>query len=187
MSIVELSRVLIRLANSQDRQEIVRLEKLAVKNLCQNIYDERQIDTVTERIEHLRFNDEIVFVAEQNDNLVGFVSLLSYRKILRTLYVRQNLQDKGIGARLLKAIEQEAVKQKISTLKVTSSLAERSFYNAQGYQEIAFCQLGKMDLLIPCIAMQKKLSNSFQLQGNWSFLCKMTTAILPNALFLLAL
>lgn len=185
MPIVESSQILIRLACPQDRKEIIQLEKLAIKNLCQDIYNQKKIDNLTKQINHLRFNDEVVFVAEKDNTIIGFASLLSYRQTVRTLYVQHGLIRQEIGTKLLNAIEAEAIKRKIQILKVTSSLTERSFYNSQGYQEVAFCHLGKMDILMPCIAMQKRLRNSSQSYWRIHFLLRIIMAIIPNTLFIL--
>lgn len=184
MQIAKLSQILIRLAQPQDRQKIIQLEKLAVRNLCQNSYDTAQIDTLTENIHRLHFNDEVIVVAEKNNIIIGFASLLSYRQIVRTLYVEPKFGHQQISTKLLNAIEQEAIKKRINILKVTSSLAERAFYNSQGYQEIAMCNLGKMDILAPGIAMEKKLVLS---RYNLLFkaLSQMTLASIPNLFFLL--
>lgn len=186
MTITKLSQILIRLAQPQDRQKIIQLEKLAVRNLCQNSYDTAQIDILTEKIHRLHFNDEVIVVAEKNNTIIGFASLLSYRHIVRTLYVEPKFVRQQISSQLLSAIEREAMNKKINILKVTSSLAERAFYNSQGYREIAVCNLGKMDILVPGIAMEKKLVSS-----RYNLLVKalsqMTLASIPNLFFLLLL
>lgn len=186
MTIKQLSPISIRLAQPQDRQKIIQLEKLAVKNLCQDNHDTAQINILTKNIHRLRFNDEVVFVAEQNNSIIGFASLLSYRHIVRTLYVEPKFIHQQISSQLLSAIEREAIKQRINILKVTSSLAERAFYNSQGYREIAICNLAKMDIFVPGIAMEKKLVPS-----RYNLLVKalsqITLASIPNLLFLLLL
>lgn len=186
MTIHQLSPILIRLALPQDRHKIIQLEKLAVRNLCQNSYDAVQINNLTKNIHQLHFNDEITFVAEQNDKIIGFASLLSYRHIVRTLYVEPKFISQKIGSQLLNAIEREAINKKINILKVTSSLAERSFYYSQGYREIAICNLGKMGILVPGVAMEKKLvSSCYNLL--FKTLYQIVLVSIPNLLFLLLL
>ena len=184
MTFNQLSQILIRLAQPQDRQKIVQLEKSAVRNLCQNSYDIKQIDTLTQNIHRLRFNDEVIFVAEKNNSIIGFASLLSYRQIVRTLYVEPKFVHQQISSQLLTAIEREAMNKKINILKVTSSLAQRAFYNSQGYREIAVCNLGKMDILVPGIAMEKKLITS-RYDFSVKILYQIALASIHNLLFLL--
>ena len=187
MPVIDSSNVVIRLAYPQDRQEIVQLETLAMHSLCQDNYDIERIDELAQKIPLLRFSDEIVVVAEQGRNIVGFASLLSDRKILRTLYVQPGDIPKNLDSQLLCAIEQEAIKQNINTLQVTSSLPEKAFYDSQGYQEVGLCNLAKMDTLVPGVAMQKKLKGSFFRHSNFNYGLSIITATIPNALFLLLL
>ena len=187
MQIVESSSVLIRLAHPQDRQEIIELEKLAIQNLCQDKYDAQKFDILTRNMRPISFDDEIMFVAEENNLIVGFASLLSYRKILRTLYVKPKFLKQQIGVKLLKAIEKEAAKHQIKTLKVTPSLSERGFYTGLGYEEIAICLLDKMDILVPCIAMEKKLTPMGYRTLLFKVLSQIVLATVPNLFFLLLL
>ena len=185
MQIVKPSSVLIRLAHPQDRKEIIELEKLAIKNLCQDRYNAQKIDSLTQHIRQISFDDEIMFVAEENNFIVGFASLLSYRKILRTLYVKPKSLGQKIGVQLLKAIEKEALKHQIQTLKVTPSLTDREFYTSLGYEEIAFCHLDKMDILVPCIAMEKKLKPRHQNNLLIKILSQIVLATVPSLFWLL--
>jgi putative acetyltransferase len=187
MQIVESSPVVIRLASFQDRKEIIQLEKLAIQNLCQDNYNVEQIEVLTSKVHQLHFNDEIIFVAEKERNLIGFASLLSYRKIVRTLYVKANFIHQKIETELLNAIEKEAINQKIEILKVISSLTERDFYQARGYQDIAFCSLSKMDILIPGIIMQKRLMPIRPYKLLFKKLFQTALASFPNLFFLLLL
>lgn len=185
MPILESSPIIIRLANVRDKQKIIQLEKLAIKNLCINNYNVEEIEILTNNLSRLNFNDEIIFVAEKEHNLIGFASLLSYRKIVRTLYVKPNFIESKIATKLLNAIEKEAVRKKIDILKVTSSLTERAFYNSQGYQEIAFCPLAKMDLLVPGVAMEKELTPIERDDLLFKVLSQITLTTLINLFFLL--
>lgn len=185
MPVIDTSKIVIRLAYPQDRQKIIQLETLAMYSLCRDVYDLELIDELTKKIPLLRFNDEIIIVAEQDCSIVGFASLLSDRKILRTLYVKPESTSQNLDSQLLCAIEQEAIKQNISTLRVTSSLPEKSFYNSQGYQEVGMCSLAKMDTLVPGVAMQKKLKVNFLRERILPYALSLITATIPNTLFLL--
>lgn len=185
MQLVESSPIVIRLASFRDQKEIFQLEKLALQNLCQNNYDVAEIEVLTSKISQLHFNDQVTFVAEQEQKIIGFASFLSYRKLLRTLYVKPNFMDGEIEVKLLNALEQEARRKKIDILKVTSSLAERAFYHSRGYQEIAVCPLAKMDILVPGIAMQKQLMPTQQYNILVKVLSQITLSTFVNVFFLL--
>ncbi len=184
ISLINAPPIVIRLARSQDRQKIIQLETLAMQTLCRDRYNRTQINHLITKIPLLRFNDEIVVVAEQDERLIGFASLLRDRAFLRTLYVQPKFIACNLDLRLLWAIEQEARKLRIKTLRVTSTLPEKDFYNAQGYQDVGCCNLTKMDILVPGVAMQKTLNSAAQ--GKVVSFCRRTiTATLPSALFLL--
>ena len=188
MQTIKSSQILIRLALLKDKEKIIKLEKSAIKSLCKNSNDIKQIEFCCQNINIPNFKDEITFVAQKGDRIIGFASLLSHRKIVRTIYVEPTFANSGIKSKLLNALEKEAISRGINTLKVTSSLIERAFYNSQGYRDIAFCHLEKMDILIPGMAMQKKLTFSFKLDGLFDFLLRLVATTVPSALsFILAL
>lgn len=189
MQTIKSSSILIRLARPEDKKKIIQLETSAIKHLCQENNSIKQAE-FDRNINLPNFNDEIAFVAQKGDRIIGFASLLSHRKIVRTLYIEPKFVNCGIESKLLNALEKEAIKKGITTLKVTSSLKERAFYNSQGYQDIAFCHLEKMDILIPGMAMQKRLTFSFKLDLDWlfDFLLRLIATTIPSALsFILAL
>ena len=184
ISAIDSSPIVIRSACSQDRQAIIELETLAMRTLCQDNYDLAQINHLAEKIPALRFNDEIIVVAEQDDCIVGFASLLRDRAFLRTLYVQPKFTFHELGLKLLLAIEREARKFRIDTLRLTSTLSEKAFYDAQGYQAVGCCNLSKMDILVPGVAMQKRLQPVSQ-KVVASYCKRAISATVPNALFLL--
>ena len=181
MTTFKSSSVLIRLAIPEDRKEIIELEKLALKNYCYYQYNTQDLNGLTQNIHPISFDDEIIVVAEINNFIIGFASLLSYRKLLRTLYVKPNFLKQKIGSRLLRAIEKEAVKHQIKTLKATPFPTDKELYTSLGYEEIAFCHLDKMNVLVPCIAMEKQLMPI----RYHHLILRNLLATLPNLLFLL--
>ena len=178
MQATKSSSILIRLAHSKDRDKIIELEKSVIEHLYQKYNNSQQTVVFQQNFKVPNFNDEIALVAEKDNQIIGFASLLSNRKLVRHLYVRPQFSHHNVASQLLAALEQEAVKKRIDILKVTSSLAERAFYNAQGYQDIAFCHLEKRDILIPAMAMQKRLSFSFNLDWLSNSLLRLRLATL---------
>lgn len=183
------SSIVIRPAQYCDRQKIIQLETLAVQNLCRCSYSNAEVDRLVAKIPSLRFDDEVIVVAEKDRSLVGFASLLRHRAYLRTLYVRPHFARQKLHLQLLEAIEQEAIKLRIATLRVTSSLSEKAVYDAGGYQEVGCCNLAKMDVLVPGVAMQKNLGlGTYNREKLLSYCKRAIVAAIPNALFwLLAL
>ena len=75
-----------------------------------------------------------VFVCQKDGRIVGTIALGSDR--LRSLFVDPELQQAGIGARLVAHLEAHARKVGVSELKLSSSLTARGFYERLGYRLI---------------------------------------------------
>jgi len=76
------------------------------------------------------------WIWEERKRIVGYVSLLIYRKDLaevRSLCVQEKYQKKGIGTKLLKKTLQEAKKRNITTVLVITKVPQ--FYNLIGFQQ----------------------------------------------------
>lgn len=72
------------------------------------------------------------FVAEENNQLVGFAELESNGHI-DCFYCAHDRQGKGIGSALLKAIEHEATKLGISRLFAEASITAKGFFENKGF------------------------------------------------------
>ncbi|MES9818588.1 MAG: GNAT family N-acetyltransferase [Candidatus Thiodiazotropha sp.] len=72
------------------------------------------------------------FVAEDNNQLVGFAELESNGHI-DCFYCAHNWQGKGVGSALLKAIEHEATKLGISRLFAEASITAKGFFEKKGF------------------------------------------------------
>ncbi len=185
MKLLARKKILIRLAKPEDTKIITELQTTAIETLCKENYSLQQIQALTQNKNRRQFWDEIIFIAEQEGQVVGFASLLSCREIINGIYVAPNLTRQGIGTQLLNALEKEAIRRKISILNVNSSLTSQAFYAARSYKTIANCNFWKMGIPIPCIAMRKQLINR---RGHWSLsesLPQIAFASITNILFLL--
>ena len=93
----------IRIANEND---ILQLEKLFLEI--------RQQSFTWERPEKFKIEDyrkstegEVVFLAEDNGEILGFISIWAQDSFIHNLFIRHDRQNEGIGKLLLKkAIEQ---------------------------------------------------------------------------------
>ena len=81
-----------------------------------------------------RMAERDVFVCQMGDRIVGTIALGGDR--LRTLFVEPELQQAGIGARLVAHLEAYALKAGVSELKLSSSLTARGFYERLGYRMV---------------------------------------------------
>ena len=185
MPILTRPKISVRLAQPADRSKIAELEILAIKDLYQGNDSSPQIDFLRKKQRPRKFWDEVVFVAEIEDKIVGFASLLSYRKIVSSVYVEPSFSRQGIDNQLLAALEKEAINRNIDSLQVTSSVTGEAFYTARGYEAIAQCNLWQMDLLVPCIAMKKNLVFAKKQLVFYELISQITLVNLINLFFLI--
>lgn len=73
------------------------------------------------------------FVAECDGELVGFAELSATGRI-GAFYSHHEWQGKGIGKALFEAIESEASRLRITTLRVDSSVDASGFFSARGFK-----------------------------------------------------
>ncbi|NEI68047.1 GNAT family N-acetyltransferase [Rhizobium lusitanum] len=75
-----------------------------------------------------------VFVAVDGGHIVGTASLDG--AVVRMVFVAPAAQRRGIGARLMAAIEQAAIAGGIAILSVPSSITAQAFYEALGFNGV---------------------------------------------------
>lgn len=150
----------IRRAVPDDAEAIWRLHVESIRMICTADYTPEQIDAWTRPHRPQNYidsmaNGEIMFIAEDNDRINGFASLIDSE--VRAVYVSPSAVRKGVGAALLAAVESKAIDAGLKTLELSSSLTAVPFYLSQGYVR-GECDVHRMSGLdIPCIRMSKKL------------------------------
>jgi len=77
----------------------------------------------------------ITFVAEFNSKIIGF-SRLSLPDTVSAVYVDFDHMRFGVGAHLLKKLEDYAVENRVKALKLDSSLSAEAFYRKHGYSVV---------------------------------------------------
>jgi len=148
----------IRLAKSEDSEEILELQANSLRILSSQDYNQRQIESLIRSQKSGRFINEIIFVAECSKRLVGFASLLVDAPSINAMFVHPDFVRQGIGTKLITAIESAAIEKKYKELYVNSSLSAVKFYQANGYEVIG--KLGfrsENKTWIPCMMMRKQI------------------------------
>ena len=84
--------------------------------------------------------ERLCLVAEINEEVIGTISLENGG--LETFFVHPDFQARGVGTRLLKAVEEIAARDNIDTIHVLSSLSAVSFYEKMGYRQTGLEQEG---------------------------------------------
>ena len=95
----------------------------------------------------------IFFVVEEKNNIVGYIKGRKNR--IENLFILGKYHKKGIGTKLVEMIEQEFKKEKISEMKVDSSIYATNFYKKLGYKKTTGIRRNIYDLKVQ--PMKKKL------------------------------
>jgi N-acetylglutamate synthase-like GNAT family acetyltransferase len=129
-----------RLATAADTQQALDVIRESIAQLCAADHQhdaltlERWLRNKTpEYFDTWRSDaDSRIVVAEVQSTLVG-VSALHRSGEVRLFYVRPSCVRSGVGQALLLAVEAHARGWNIATLKLTSSLTARGFYERFGF------------------------------------------------------
>jgi N-acetylglutamate synthase-like GNAT family acetyltransferase len=159
--------VLIREANREDASAIVNVHNQAVHLTAATHYEREILDqwsavVTAERIEKFKsdfdLGKEMFLVAETNNQLIGFGAITPKTRELNAVYVAPEFVGKGIGAALIKALEELAISLGITELWLDSSLNAEKFYSSHGYiVDHRGEHTLKSGLKMPCIKMHKCL------------------------------
>ncbi len=136
---------MIRNANSTD---CVELQKLSSEDLGYKC----DVELVKSRLENLDPNNECVFVAEANSEVVGYVHIVIFNTLyyksmanIQGMVVSKEHQRKGYGKELMNAAENWAREKGIEMIRLNSGFFRpeaHKFYRAIGYgnekQQIRF-------------------------------------------------
>lgn len=124
----------IRSAVPEDAAALASISQAAVESLSGDHYsaEERAVwSTLTSEESMrtgLRAHDTTTVVAERKEGPVGFATLAGQR--VQAVYVRPDVQGRGVGTELLGAVEAEAEAEGVRTLTVSASLNAVGFYEA---------------------------------------------------------
>lgn len=130
--------MMIREANPSDAPAIARISSEVLGYPC-------DAKSVQERLEQLDVQQEVVFVAEVDDQVVGYLHAQIYRTLymdamvnLLGLAVLETMQQKGIGRALLEDAEQWAMDHGIFWMRLNSGASRtgaHAFYHTMGYTD----------------------------------------------------
>jgi GNAT superfamily N-acetyltransferase len=130
--------MMIRKANRLDARAIAQISSDVLGYPCTAAF-------VAERLEQVDAQQEVVFVAEVDDQVVGYLHAQIYRTLymdamvnLLGLAVLEAMQKKGIGRALLEHAEQWAMEHGIFWMRLNSGATRtgaHAFYRTMGYTE----------------------------------------------------
>ena len=147
----------IRLAKPEDTADILELQARSIRTLSQD-YNAKQIESLIRSQKSQRFINEIIFVAQRNNRLVGFASLCIHTPQIGAMFVHPDFMRQGIGTKLLMAIEEAAIEKRYKIIYVMSSLSAVNFYRSMDYEITRQSGLLlEIDNWLPCTDLQKQL------------------------------
>jgi putative acetyltransferase len=184
----------IRLGKSEELPDLITLQSHSLKTLCAQDYTPEQLTVLLEdQAKARRMMDEILFVAEVEQQIVGFASLLKptiyhthTESSIGAIYVDPDWVRRGIASQLLARLENTAVQTQIHTLQVMASLTAVPFYRSQNYQSKQATGFWIQDQVwIPCQLLEKSLVSPQSHPPMFNWVC--TNALNPTVRILLAL
>ena len=130
----------IRKAQQEDKEPIWRVHVKAIRETCVSHYSQEVIRIWAERLQPEKYAEAIrsneFFVAEENGAVIGFGELDQASGEIQGLYVSPDVASRGVGQKLLRALEERARAYGLQSLHLTSSLNAVSFYERAGFKSL---------------------------------------------------
>ena len=128
----------LRRYESKDCEELIRLFYDTVHTVNSKDYAKEQLDVwATGREDHVRwdnsFKDHVTIVAEEDGIIVGFGDM-DTQGYLDRLYVHKDHQNKGVGGKIVAALENELFVHDTPAFTTFSSVTARPFFEKMGYK-----------------------------------------------------
>ncbi len=152
--------VRIRPAVPDDAAAICQIHKASVCTLCAPAYSPEEIEAWVGRVSPddyrrlLSESDETLFVAEREQEVVGFSGL--HGNEVSAVFVDPE-RGRGAGAPLLEIVEETARKRGVRRLHLASTLTAFPFYLAHGYEEQGRASMIRSGLALLVVEMTKIL------------------------------
>jgi GNAT superfamily N-acetyltransferase len=141
-----------------DLERILEVQSSALRTSSPS-YSSIQIESLVRSQASARLDpNEQGFVAEHENEIVGFVSFLAKGSKIAGLYVHPDFMRQGIGKQLLETVERHAIDEGYEFIAVTSSLVAVEFYKNSGYHHVlksGFYSEGR--IWVTCEELEKQL------------------------------
>lgn len=135
---VKVKPLVIRRAAPDDRERIWLVHTGAVRRLCRGHYSPRDIEAwvgpLTPESYRESMKSRMFLVAEEGGVVLGFGALNVEAAEVEAVYVDPDHARRGIGARLLRALEAAARASGLTRLNLSASLNSVPFYERAGYE-----------------------------------------------------
>ncbi|HEX8176476.1 MAG TPA: GNAT family N-acetyltransferase [Pyrinomonadaceae bacterium] len=130
----------IRKAKQEDKESIYHVHAKAIRETCASHYSQEVIRIWVGRLQPEKYGVAIssneFFVAEKDGSVVGFGELDPIGGEIAGLYVSPDASGRGVGWKLLCALEEKARALGLESLHLDSSLNAVSFYERAGFKSL---------------------------------------------------
>jgi putative acetyltransferase len=152
----------IREATRADAGALASLHRASIGHLCAGTYSEAEVAAWTDGLEPHVYDALIasayVVVAEENGALAGFGVCDSDASVVNAVYVAPGSARRGVGRRLMRALESHLVQAGVSEARLNATLNAVPFYAALGYVSMgAATNRLPSGVELACVAMTKRL------------------------------
>jgi putative acetyltransferase len=152
----------VRRARAGDGPGILTAHTAAIRVTCRSHYDDDQIEAWAGRLSATSYDDDLAgretLVAEEHGRVLGFGVLDVAAAEVRAVYVDPDAGRRGVGRRLLDALETIARLRGLREARLDASLNAVEFYANAGWRRTGDGRRtfpGGRD--IPCVTMTKTL------------------------------
>lgn len=155
--------MIIRKAKIEDSVAMSRLVKKTIVEINSPYYTKRQILAWKTMVcangykKRIKIGNRYFLVAESNDKVVGVGVFNQEKKMISGMYVAHNLVGRGIGRKIIVALEKKAKKLDIKKITLNSSLSADGFYKRLGYRRIRKNSTKFNGVEIPSVLMVKNI------------------------------
>jgi ribosomal protein S18 acetylase RimI-like enzyme len=154
--------LVIRRAKQEDKKSMWNVQVNSIKEICKSHYTQNELRAWLGLLKPGRYKETIeskaVFVAIDGDAIVGFGQLDQENGHIEDLYVRPDHAKRGVGMKILLALEDVAKKSGSLLLHGNSTLNAIRFYEKAGYRVTRQKKYLLPNDMVACIHIVKKLS-----------------------------
>lgn len=132
---------MLRRATASDAATIMRTRIAAIQGLASSHYPQAEIaswcSARTGESYYAEIERKVVLVHEQDNELVAFGQLNPATAVIEAIYVHPSCSRRGVGQRLLSALEVIAAENGLRELTLEASLNAVGFYRQAGYVPVS--------------------------------------------------
>jgi GNAT superfamily N-acetyltransferase len=153
--------ITIRRARQKDRGAIWQVHTRAIREVCKSHYSERELQIWTDVLKPDRYEEQIrkgpFYVAVEGESIIAFGNLNQKSGEIEALYVDPDHVRRGVGMRILQALENVALDSGLKLLRLSSSLNAVRFYEMAGYKPQQQKRWWLPSEMVVCVHMIKEL------------------------------